>query len=498
MKTIKRFMAAITLTLIAVAACLTPSLNASANGQSTIQSYTEDSAKASHTPGISASVTTKSGTEFYSYGYTDKSKKTSVDPNTFFFLGSVSKSYTGFAIMFLDERGEIDINEPITKYIPWLNFRLNGQEYSGSQVTIANFLYHTSGLTNKKHLKLSVMENSEDILEQNVRALVGADLAFEPSSQYEYGSPNYNVLAYLIETVTGKSFATFMTEEILEPLGLHENTLLFQENAAGNLAVGHKPAFFGTRSLVMPAALVDGSKSTGFILASSEGISRWLNIFSGKTYISDFWTALVKRALTPDTSVEAVDGSYYAAGWMITEDGSMIHHDGEVPGFNSRVIILPDEGVTISVLANSSSIFAPDVAKGINVLLHGGKPTMPGDSIFAVLDTITSAASIVLFIAICLLTFLIIRRVSRIVSNSHKFGLPTVKGFIIIGITSIVSTFAIVFSAIFPSFFGYFWGKFFLGFMSLAVPLAFILLSVTAILFFAHNTLLAISHKTQG
>jgi putative ATP-binding cassette transporter len=93
------------------------------------------------------------------------------------------------AILLLDELGKINLSDPVTDYIPWLSFRYKNTDYDMSKLTIANLLYHTSGLINHSHIKLILMSGSGNMIEKNVRAISGAELDFEPSSKCDTVRP---------------------------------------------------------------------------------------------------------------------------------------------------------------------------------------------------------------------------------------------------------------------------------------------------------------------
>ncbi|MCL2062527.1 MAG: beta-lactamase family protein [Firmicutes bacterium] len=460
-----------------------------------IASYIAESAQKSDVPGIAAGILTESETEFYTYGYADRKNQIPVSDTTYFELGSVSKSYTALAILLLDERGALSLSDPITKYIPWLSFTFEGSPVDMEKLTVASILYHTSGLTNQSHIKLVLLEGSGNMHEKNVRALNGAELDFEPLSRYEYGTANYNILGYLIEVVSKQSYEEFLKTQILIPLGLDKNTFVQKEDIpVGQMSVGHKPSFLKSRSFKTPQAMYEGNKPAGHIIASAQGVIEWLKIQLGITYISDEWSALIAKSQAPDKSVAAVDGFYYAAGWLVSEDGKMLYHDGEIPNFTARVSFFPDTQTAVCVLLNSTSADFIALSNGIAAILDGGAPALAGGSLYALLDKIAVYASIVLAIVLLILLIMLVKRIKKIRRGAAKIKKPSIKGFILLAAMLGLAAAAIFATIIFPSLFGLYWGGLFNAFVSPAVPTALALLCGVSVVLFAH-TLTAVSSK---
>ena len=178
-----------------------------------IQTLLDDARRISGVPGISISIIDGDETFFFSSGYADREEALPASEDTLFELASVSKAYTGVGILLLEEQGLLSMDDPIDKYLPWISFLYNGESVDMSDITLSNFLHHTSGITNRKH-SIRIPEGSTpDILQRTIEALVDSELAFPYGERYEYGTVNYDVLALVIELVSGQRFEDYMADE---------------------------------------------------------------------------------------------------------------------------------------------------------------------------------------------------------------------------------------------------------------------------------------------
>ncbi|MHC1748344.1 MAG: serine hydrolase domain-containing protein [Cellulosilyticaceae bacterium] len=210
-----------------------------------IQTLLDDACRISDVPGMSISIIDKGETFYFSSGYADREKKLPASENTLYELASVSKAFTGVGILLLEEQGLLSMTDPVQKYLPWLTMTYNGLPVDMQNLTLNHFLHHTSGLTNRKHIKIIPQGSTPDMLQKTVDAMVGTELAFPPGEQYAYGTVNYDILGLVIEVVSGQSYERFMTEQVFKPLGL-DHTYVYKEaaQATGQLAQGYRSSLF--------------------------------------------------------------------------------------------------------------------------------------------------------------------------------------------------------------------------------------------------------------
>jgi len=169
------------------------------------------------------------------YGESSYELHAANSPSTRFHIASVSKPFTAAAILILEQRGMLHVSDPVSRFLP--DFP------NGHKITLQNLLTHTSGIPNVNNLP---EYQSASRFPQTPASLVELFKSkppnFEPGTKYEYSNSNYNLLAFVIEQVSHKSYGAFLRESIFDPLGL-ENTG-HDGNASDvitNAATGYQP-----------------------------------------------------------------------------------------------------------------------------------------------------------------------------------------------------------------------------------------------------------------
>lgn len=374
-----------------------------------IQALLDDACRTSGVPGMSISILADGEVFYFSSGYADLEKGLSASENTLYELASVSKAFTGMGILLLEEQGLLSMTDPIQKYLPWFTLKYQGKPVDMQNLTLNNFLHHTSGLTNIKHLQNIPQGNTPDMLQKTVETLVDAELAFSPGEQYNYGTVNYDVLGLVIEIVSRQSYEDFMKEQVFLPLGLHQ-TYVYKEDAqaTGQLAQGYRSSFFITTPFNAPDYA--GNKPAGYIISNTKDMARWMGIQMGIVQdIPEIFHRAIKKSHRGDMSVSAVNDMYYAAGWSVTSEQTFIEHTGRNPNFSTKVAILPNERTAICLLSNGANTNINLVLQVKNIL-NGNLTQSYEISGTQLLDIILSSTTIILCLLAVLLFFLGLRK----------------------------------------------------------------------------------------
>jgi len=156
-------------------------------------------------------------------------------PQTIFRLGSVTKQFTSMAIMQLQEKQLLNVDDPIAKYLPTYP--------NGEEITIHHLLTHTSGVpdfTSFPDYEKTMMLPSP--VEKTIERFKDKPLEFTPGEKFKYSNSGYILLGYIIEKVSGKSYEEFLKENIFQPLNMmntgydHHHTLL--KHRASGYSIG--------------------------------------------------------------------------------------------------------------------------------------------------------------------------------------------------------------------------------------------------------------------
>jgi CubicO group peptidase (beta-lactamase class C family) len=269
-------------------------------------------------------------------------------PQTKFHLGSVSKTFTAAAIMLLQEQGRLNTHDPLTKYIA---------DYpNGERITIHHLLTNTSGIPNVNNFPEYATQSKFPHQPSDLIAMFKQKpLDFEPGThEYTESNSNYNLLAYIIEKLSGQNYGEFLKQHIFDPLNLHDTRHDGEANALiTNKANGYVPAGL---SELENAPYLDWSIKTGngSIYSTVEDLYRWDR-------------ALYTDQILKKSSLAMMFNESY--GWFSGKrlNRNVVRMNGRSPGFNSDLQRYVDDDVCIIVLANNytptASVIASDLAK---------------------------------------------------------------------------------------------------------------------------------------
>ena len=290
-----------------------------------------------------------------------------ITPQTQMYIGSQTKSFTALAISQLAEAELLDLNAPVKTFIPWFEV---ADPRASQEITIQHLLHHTSGLSEAGFSKLL---NDDVSLEETVQALKYARLTAPVGSKYQYFNYGYDVLGYVIEQVSGQSYAAYIQENILAPLEMG-NTTADPLHAPG-LSTGHTRIFGVSVPLKEPPVQPD--IPAGYIVSTVEDMAHYAiamnnqGEYQGAKLLSD-------RGMRALFSPQLAG---YAMGWMIGSSYGTIHifHGGANRTFHTYVDLYPNRNRGFILIVNQGSqpdhfISAEQLFLGLDALVLGQTP----------------------------------------------------------------------------------------------------------------------------
>ncbi len=303
-----------------------------------------------------------------------------VTAQTPFRIGSITKSFTALAVMQLVETGNIELDAPVRRYLPW--FRVS-DERSSAQITVRHLLNQTSGLST---LSGNAYWDSQDGLEAIVRQLQTVELSQPVGAGFQYSNINYSIAGLIVETASGQPYADYMAQHIFSPLGMRHSHPAAAPAVADGLAMGH---FYRMGRMVADAGPAPPAYlPAGFVSASVEDMSHYaIAHLNGGRYGNAVVLSVegIAQLHHPAVPVEAMltgfKDTFYGMGWVIgpINDTPTIWHNGDTGRFHATLIMAPDRGLGVVLLANASGIeyliAVDDMAKGVLSLLTGRPPS---------------------------------------------------------------------------------------------------------------------------
>jgi CubicO group peptidase (beta-lactamase class C family) len=312
-------------------------------------------------PGVAVAVIEKDQV-VYLKGYGVDGNGDPITPQTQMLIGSQSKSFTALAIAQLVEQGKLDLDATVQTYIPW--FRV-ADETASSQITINHLLHHTSGLSDSG---FGVLVPNGATLEQAVRSLAKARLTAPVGVKHQYFNMGYSVLSYLVEIASGKTYAEYVRENILLPLGM--NSSIADTTAYSDIPRGFTRVF----SFPMPMSedIPSYGAGEGFIISTVEDMAKYAAVFLNEDsgLVS---TEMMNRILTPGS------GSY-GMGWYIFDSGNKIIHGGANQTFRTEVNIYPNRERAFVLLSNEGYqvdhfLSAGQLTSSVEAVILGNTPS---------------------------------------------------------------------------------------------------------------------------
>ncbi len=279
------------------------------------------------------------------YGLADRETRRPYTPTTVQTHGSITKQMTGAAILLLESRGELSVDDPIELY-------LDDVPEDKRDITLHRLLTHSSGLPG------GVGPDHEPIGAQAyLDRLMAEPLRFDPGSGYGYSNAGYSLLGMIVERVSGQSYEAFLREELLLPAGLDETGYVLPGWDRDRLAVGYRN---GERWGYVHGRgwLEDGPnwhlRANGGLHTTVDDMHRWLNTLRGRGVLD----AEAVRRWTTGYVDEGSSESRYGYGWVVrdTEWGRMINHRGSNRIFSAEFVWLPERGLFFYIQGNTSMI----------------------------------------------------------------------------------------------------------------------------------------------
>jgi len=265
-------------------------------------------------------------------GLVDRNGSEVINKNTVFRLASITKQFTATAILLLQQRGQLNVDDTVSAHLA---------DYpNGETITIKNLLQHTSGIPNYTDLPdFDSIVTETYSPEQLIAVFKDLPLEFSPGSRFSYSNSGYALLGLIIEAVSGSSYRDFISLEIFAPLqmtrsGYGENTF-----STDNIAHGYTPSGAASTEIDMSIPY-----SAGALTSTLNDLYLWDQSFYGDTLLSEESEALM---YTPGLE-------NYAFGWVIdsSERGVVYAHGGSINGFSTLIARLPGEQGLIVVLSN--------------------------------------------------------------------------------------------------------------------------------------------------
>ncbi len=303
----------------------------------------------------------KSGNIIYekSFGYTNYNTKELLNSNSIFETAFISKQFTAMGILILKDKGKLTLSDSLRKFFPELPY---------SNIRIQNLLTHTSGLPDYTDALMNKWNHKQIAFNNDVIKFLATEKIppiFKPGEKWEYSNTAYEMLASIIEKVSGLSYNDFMQKNIFTPLGMKHSRVYNTRRSSKETIPNYAYGFIYSDSLkryILPDSLtetsfviyLDGIEGDGCVNSTTEDLLTWDRAIKNHTLLNE---ATQKQMLSPQSIMDTTSNRYYGYGVMLgkNEIGNYVMHGGGWPGYHTMLFRYVDDDITIIVLSNNES-----------------------------------------------------------------------------------------------------------------------------------------------
>jgi len=287
------------------------------------------------------------------FGYSNKEERVVATPNTIYRIGSITKVFTATAIMKLVERGLLDLDQPVSEYLPEFNVKTRFAQ--SSPITIRDLMTHHSGLPcdNRNGFYSKSATEVPERFTSVLRYLNNTYTAYPNGLLFSYSNLGITLLGVIVERITGMRYEEYIELNILKPLGMDQTS--FEYSAGNNTSISKgyskRKGEYEVQMRDLPA---------GGLQSNALDMSKFLSFILGT---SDNEPVLKKETLHKMFEVQNMDnpidfGFNIGLNWLLSWPsldyaGKVAWHDGGTINFLSLLAIMPELGFGIIVLTNS-------------------------------------------------------------------------------------------------------------------------------------------------
>lgn len=349
-----------------------PRLSTNPSSVTEIENYIEKSVARNTPPGISI-VVIKNEEIVYNkaFGYADGPAKIPAAMDTVYHWWSMTKIPTAIAILQLHDAGKLNIDDPVSDYLPFFQVTLDGKP--APPITIRQLLRHTSGLPDTIPAMIGWV-HYEDVVYDQTHLLQKHlpqynQLKFKPDSKAAYSNLGYMVLGAVIEKVSEMRYEDYIKENILKPLGMANTDFLYTPQMEVKIAAGSHPLM----SIYTP--LLPSLLDTKLLIRERDGMQYWFNLLyldvtpSSGLLGSVNDAALLAEALLSQSNLLSLEShklllptgtnsTERPLGWAEYDMTSRlwVQHSGGGPGFATVMRLYPKDGLGIVIMANNTNL----------------------------------------------------------------------------------------------------------------------------------------------
>jgi CubicO group peptidase (beta-lactamase class C family) len=257
-----------------------------------------------------------------------------------FAIGSVSKQFTAVAVLQLAQQGKLKLSDDIRQYLPSLNSQ-------GHRITIENLLSHTTGIdmTDSEYNSMHSENNAAVYPERFIDYAMSRKLVFEPGTEYSYSNFAYNILAILIEKITGVSFDNYMVNNVFKPADMSQTFIAQDLKPLQNVVSSYTRGYEGKWRNMARDNTWEWSRGAGSVITTLTDMLKWDIALREEKVLPKEW---LEKAWTP-YRLKNGEQVQYGFGWDVNMTGNIriISHSGGTMGFAAQSVHVPEKNIYV-------------------------------------------------------------------------------------------------------------------------------------------------------
>lgn len=337
-----------------------------------------------HLPGAAVGVIRDEGLAWFGgMGLADAAERRAPETTTLYRIGSITKTFTGTAIMQLRDEGRLHLDDPAVTYLPELRGVAN--PFGAIEtLTIRRMLSHESGLQGDPPGTDWTVPTYEGVVARNLERIAEIGIVIPPNTQQKYSNLAYQLLGEIVARVSGKLYVDFLRDRILEPLGMLSTAFEpLPEDLRSRAAIGYARRLLSDElgfPPVPPPVWAEGG-----LWSCMEDLARWVSFQLRRDGPRTGAQVLAGSTLKEMHSARYLGDDTWTEAWAITwyakrrDDGIWVQHGGGIYGFNTSVCFDPKEQVGAVALINgrgNADALAMDLGTIAREALRATAPTM--------------------------------------------------------------------------------------------------------------------------
>lgn len=289
------------------------------------------------------------------FGIIDRDTSEPARPDHIYRTGSISKSITAVLMMMLAQDGLLDIDDPVSKFLPEIE---NIQNTRGNipDITLSQLASHTSGLIREPNLEDAASGPIEFWEDKVLASIKKTRFQADPGDEYSYSNIGYGILGLALSRAAGVPFMDLVEERIFQTLGMNSSTFVLDDRLQPRLASGYdyeNGVIDGTVPLLEHAGR--GYKvPNGGVYSTIDDLANFSRIMTGEEFhlLSEDQRKSMMSIKTPESETEG-----YGLGFSLSKHEAgfwWVSHGGSVAGYNAFLLFQPDSQLSIVLLRNYS------------------------------------------------------------------------------------------------------------------------------------------------